>query len=83
MYYRPTRNATVAKSVTNATKAVTAYFDHAATSAEGLKDAGVAFDWTSPCDLIGMPRVIGPAVDIGCYEAFRWRGLGGFRMLIR
>ena len=84
LYYRPTRNATVAKSVTNATKAVTAYFDHAATSAEGLTDAGAAYVGTSAVDLIGMPRVNGSAVDIGCYEAFGWRRLlRGFRMLIR
>ncbi|MGN0834190.1 MAG: hypothetical protein ACI4RD_11165 [Kiritimatiellia bacterium] len=84
LHYRPTKNASVAKNVTNATKTVTYYFDHAATSAEGLTDAGAAYVGTSATDLIGMPRVIGPAVDIGCYEAFGWRRLQrGFRILIR
>ena len=75
LYYRPTRNNTFAKSVTNATRRVTYYFDHAATSAEGLKDAGTAYTGTSQYDIIGMPRVIGSAVDIGCYEEFAWRRL--------
>lgn len=44
-------------------------FDYRPKSTSALVDAGMALDWhAGSIDLGGRPRVVGSAVDIGCYE---------------